>query len=134
MATPEQRDEHRSPFATNQNGYVELARRSGSICYCDSSAPASGSLVFGELRSIVKRRFSSIDLKDQVSRDVSKPVGSGNYGLVREGTIGAENKRVAVNIIRYGALPARKVSRLLVVLVAVMTPEDIQYNLPASNG
>ena len=125
MATPEQH-EYRSPFTIlNRKGYVlvERARPSGSFFYCDSSASATGNLVLGELQSIVNRRFSSIDLSDRVSRDLSKLVGSGSYGLVHEGTMG--HKRVAVKAVRYGdksALPALEVCRLFV-LVTVMTPE-----------
>ena len=44
----------------------------------------------------MNQRFSFIGFRDQVSRDLWKLVGSGNYGLVHEGTIGAEHKRVAV--------------------------------------
>ena len=129
MATPEQH-EYRSPFTIlNRKGYVlvERARPSGSFFYCDSSASSTGNLVLGELQSIVNQRFPSIDLSDQVFRDSSKLVGSGNYGLVYEGTMGTEHKRVAVKAVRYGdktALPALKVSRLFVILVAVVTPEN----------
>lgn len=60
-----------------------------------------------ELQTIVDQRFSSIDLGDQVTRDSSKIVGSGNYGLVYEGTLRAEQKKVAVKLIRYGDKSAR---------------------------
>lgn len=60
-----------------------------------------------ELQNVVDQRFSSIDLGDQVTRDSSKIVGSGNYGLVYEGTLRAEHKKVAVKVIRYGDKSAR---------------------------
>ena len=75
---------------------VERAGPSGAFCYCDSCACATGNFSPGELQSIVNQRFSFIGFRDQVSRDLWKLVGSGNYGLVHEGTIGAEHKRVAV--------------------------------------
>jgi len=85
----------------------------------------------------VNQRFSSIDLRYQASRDLTKLVGSGNYGRVHEGTTGAEHKRVAVKAFRYGdksALPALKVSRLLVVLVPVTTPENAPESARRSIG
>jgi len=75
-----------------------------------------------ELQTIVDQRFSSIDLGDQVIRDSSKIVGSGNYGLVYEGTLHAEQKKVAVKLIRYGdksARPELEVSTSFVVLLSV---------------
>jgi len=60
----------------------------------------------------VKERFSSIDLRYQASRDLSKLVGFGSYGRVHEGTTGAEHKRVTV-ILRVFFLPSRSVVYLL---------------------
>ena len=67
------------------------------------------------------QRFCSIDLGDQVTRKLSKIVGSGNYGLVYEGTLRAEQKRVAAKVIRYGDKSARQleVSTLFIVLLSV---------------
>jgi len=126
MATPEQLLQ----AIPNRNGYVlvEHARPPGSdFGHYGSSAPATSKFVLGELQRILNQpRFSSIDLRDQVSGDLSKLVGSGNYGLVHEGTMGAEHKRVAVKVVRYGdksALPALEVSRF-VALFVVMTSES----------
>ena len=89
------------------------------LCYCGSSALATGNLVLGELRGTVNQWISSIDLRYQASRDLSKLVGFGNYGRVHEGTTDAEHKRVAsVTVIRVLFLPSRTVVYLLLSLLS----------------
>jgi len=61
----------------------------------------------------VDLRFASLDLGDRVSRDRSKLVGFGTYGIVSEGTLNPEQTKVAVKVVRYGdkgALPVLEVS------------------------
>ena len=59
------------------------------------------------------KRFASLDLGDRVSRDESKLVGFGTYGVVYEGTLDPGQTKVAVKVVRYGdksALPVLEVS------------------------
>ena len=59
--------------------------------------------ILGELQCAVDQRFGSIDLsRDRVSRDVSKLVGLGAYGVVYEGMLHPEQIKVAVKTVRYG--------------------------------
>ena len=61
------------------------------------------------------RRFDSLDLGNHVSRDESKVVGFGTYGIVYEGTLDSQQTKVAVKVVPYGdksALPVLKVSSL----------------------
>ena len=58
--------------------------------------------ILGELQCVVDQRFGSIDLGDRVSRDLSKLVGFGTYGVVYEGTLCPEQTKVAVKAVRYG--------------------------------
>ena len=61
------------------------------------------------------QQFSSLDLGGRVSRDKSKLVGFGTYGIVYEGTLDPGQRKVAVKVIRYGdksALPVLEVSSL----------------------
>jgi len=51
---------------------------------------------------VVDRRFGSIDLGVRVSRDASKLIGFGTYGVVYEGTLNPEQIKVAVKTVRYG--------------------------------
>jgi len=61
-------------------------------------------------------RLASLDLGDRVSRDRSKLVGFGTYGIVSEGTLNPEQTKVAVKAIRYygdkSALPVLEVGSL----------------------
>lgn len=69
--------------------------------------------IIGELQCIVDQRFGSINLRDQVSRDTSKLVGSGTYGKVYEGMLRPEQTKVAVKVVHFGnksALPVLKVN------------------------
>ncbi|KIM53130.1 hypothetical protein SCLCIDRAFT_1223127 [Scleroderma citrinum Foug A] len=75
--------------------------------YSSSVTKPNRNVGLRELQNVVDQRFSSIDLGDQVTRDSSKIVGFGNYGLVYEGTLRAEHKKVAVKVIRYGDKSAR---------------------------
>ncbi|KAG6335518.1 hypothetical protein ID866_3572 [Astraeus odoratus] len=69
-------------------------------------------VALNELRSEIEQRFSSLDLHDRITRDPSRVIGFGNYGLVCEGSLLSEpNSRVAVKVVRYGdkgALPVLK--------------------------
>ena len=46
------------------------------------------------------QRFASLDLGDRVSRDESKLVGFGTYGIVYEGTLHPRQTKVAVKVVR----------------------------------
>lgn len=69
-----------------------------------------------ELQSVVDQRFTSLNLGERISRDVSKRVGSGSYGLVYEGILHPQQLKVAVKVVRYGDkndLPVLKVRSVL---------------------
>ncbi|KIM61268.1 hypothetical protein SCLCIDRAFT_912632 [Scleroderma citrinum Foug A] len=73
-------------------------------------------IIVGELlQSAVDQRFPSLDLGDRVSRDESRLVGFGTYGIVYEGTLDPGQTKVAVKVVRYGdksALPVLEVNSL----------------------
>lgn len=66
-----------------------------------SSFPHQNTIVT-ELQSVVDQRFTSLNLGERISRDVSKRVGSGSYGLVYEGILHPQQLKVAVKVVRYG--------------------------------
>ena len=71
------------------------------------------------------QRFTSLDLRDRVSRDESKLVGLGTYGIVYDGTLDPGQTKVAVKVVRYGdksALPVLEVSGLY-------APSAMFYNM-----
>ena len=118
--------ENDSSLVTKSNRHVcvlviQRAQSSHAHFYCNfSSFLVKVSL--SKLQSVVDQRFSSIDLGDQVTRDLSKIIRSSNYGLVYEGTLGAEQKKVAVKVICYGdkgAHPELEVSTLFIVLLSM---------------
>ena len=81
----------------------------------------------GELQCVVDQRFASLDLGDQVSRDASKLVGFGNYGVVYEGTLRPAQTQVAIKAVRYGdksALPVLKAGSLFA-FVSTMSHDSI---------
>ena len=76
------------------------------------------------------RPFASLNLGDRVSRDKSKVVGSGGYGIVYEGTLDPGQTKVAVKVVRYGdnsALPV-EVSSLYALFSAMF--HNIYQTLP----
>ena len=82
--------------------------------------------ILGELQCVVDQRFGSLDLGDRVSRNLSKIVGSGTYGIVYEGTLRPEQK-VAVKVVRFGdksALPVLEAS-ILFAFVSTMSHDSI---------
>jgi len=73
----------------------------------------------------VDQRFASLDLGDRVSRDESKLVGFGTYGIVYEGTLHPRQTKVAVKVVRCAdkSTPSRsvlEVSSLYAILSVIL--------------
>ncbi|KIM61395.1 hypothetical protein SCLCIDRAFT_879145 [Scleroderma citrinum Foug A] len=76
------------------------------------------------LQSAVDQRFASLALGHRVSRDESKLVGFGTYGIVYEGTLDSGQIKVAVKVARYGDKSALPVLEKLLKEVYVWSKLD----------